>query len=79
MFCGSADWMARNLYERCEVVFPVENSGLAERLGGILDAYLKDDTKARELGADGEYVRAKKSGAGFNAQEWLMNLNAEKA
>ena len=23
IFCGSADWMTRNLYERCEVVFPV--------------------------------------------------------
>ena len=78
VFCGSTDWMARNLHERCEVVFPVEDAGLAERLHGILEAYLKDDVKAREMKADGEYVRVKRVGAGFNAQEWFMAASAEK-
>ena len=77
VFCGSADWMARNLYERCEVVFPVDDVALAQRLNEILEAYLKDDVKARELQGDGQYVRVKRRGDGFNAQVWLMGEAAE--
>ena len=32
IYCGSADWMPRNLVERCEVVFPVQDAALAKRL-----------------------------------------------
>src|ERR1700744_2214206 len=32
IFSGSADWMQRNLYERCEVVFPVVDQSSANRL-----------------------------------------------
>ncbi|HZQ43130.1 MAG TPA: polyphosphate kinase 1 [Acidobacteriaceae bacterium] len=73
IFSGSADWMQRNLYERCEVVFPVLDVALANRLrNGILEAYLRDDTKARLMQPDGSYTRAQRKGAGFAAQDWLM-------
>jgi polyphosphate kinase len=76
IFCGSADWMPRNLFERCEVVFPVDDPGLAARLRDeILAAYLKDNTKARLLQADGRYVRAPKDGPAFSAQQHLMELS----
>jgi len=76
VFCGSADWMRRNLFERCEVVFPVDDPGLAARLRDeILAAYLKDNTKARLLQADGRYVRGPKEGATFDAQQHLMELS----
>jgi polyphosphate kinase len=76
VFCGSADWMRRNLFERCEVVFPVDDPGLAARLRDeILVAYLKDNTKARLLQADGRYVRGPKEGATFDAQQHLMELS----
>jgi polyphosphate kinase len=79
VFCGSADWMARNLYERCEVVYPVKDEKLALRLREeILGSYLKDNVKARVLGPDGIYSRAKVEGERFNAQEYLMGLSAEK-
>ncbi len=59
VFCGSADWMPRNLFERCEVLFPVDDPALAARLRDeILGSYLKDNVKARLLRADGTYVRA---------------------
>ena len=46
IFSGSADWMQRNLYERCEVVFPVVDEPSANRLRNeILEAYLRDDTE----------------------------------
>jgi polyphosphate kinase len=76
LFCGSADWMARNLFERCEVVFPVADPVLASRLRDeILAAYLADNTKARLLQSDGRYIRAPRSGTAFNAQEHLMALS----
>ncbi len=75
VFCGSADWMPRNLFERCEVVFPVTQPDLSERLRReILGAYLADNVKARELQSSGEYVRAAKQGPVFAAQDYLMGL-----
>jgi polyphosphate kinase len=77
IFCGSADWMARNLYERCEVVYPVADEHLAKRLHTeILGAYLKDNVKARILGPDGNYTRVTQDGEPFSAQDHLMALSA---
>ena len=79
VFCGSADWMTRNLYERCEVVFPVQDVKLAARVSDeILGSYLRDNVKARLLQADGDYVRVKQKGEPFSAQNYFMELaNAE--
>ncbi|NYF51589.1 polyphosphate kinase 1 [Tunturiibacter gelidoferens] len=75
VYCGSADWMPRNLIERCEVVFPVAQPDLHKRLREeILAAYLADNTKARLLRSDGEYERAPKTGAPFSAQNYLMGV-----
>jgi polyphosphate kinase len=75
LFCGSADWMPRNLVERSEAVFPVNDPALSERLSNeILAAYLADNTKARLLQPDGCYLRAPQIGPAFNAQEHLMQL-----
>ena len=75
MYCGSADWMPRNLVERCEVLFPVAQPDLHKRLRDeILTAYLADNTKARLLQSDGEYVRAPKGDAPFSAQDYMIRL-----
>ncbi len=75
VFCGSADWMQRNLFERCEVVYPVTQPDLMKRLREeILAAYLADNSKARLLGANGEYRRAPLIGPPFSAQDFLMQL-----
>jgi polyphosphate kinase len=75
IYCGSADWMPRNLVERCEVQFPVAQADLHKRLRDeILAAYLADNTKARLLQPDGEYVRAPRVGEPFSAQEYLMRV-----
>jgi polyphosphate kinase len=80
VFCGSADWMPRNLYERCEVVFPVTEAALLHRLHDeILGAYLKDNTKARILQPDGSYIRATRQGPAFSAQEHLMAIASREA
>ncbi|MBZ5645646.1 MAG: polyphosphate kinase 1 [Acidobacteriia bacterium] len=87
MYVGSADWMPRNLYDRVEVVFPVRDAMLRQRmLDEVLRVYLSDTVKARLLQPDGSYVRAEQlltsrrkqaadlGPAGFNAQEFLIGL-----
>jgi polyphosphate kinase len=76
IFCGSADWMTRNLYERCEVVFPVVDPALKRRLyDEILSSYLRDNLKARLMGPDGSYERAPKTNPALSAQQYLMDLS----
>ena len=78
VYIGSADWMPRNLFERCEVVFPVRDPAVLARIHGeILPAYLADTVKARLQQSDGIYVRANKlmkDAQPFSAQEFLMQL-----
>src|ERR1700677_1078277 len=75
VYCGSADWMPRNLIERCEVVFPVTQPDHHKRLREeILASYLADNIKARILQPDGEYVRAPRTGEPFSAQDYLIRV-----
>jgi len=75
VFAGSADWMPRNLHERCEVVFPVVDNVAKRRLRHeILECYLRDSVKARILRPDDQYVRLRPSAGDdpLSAQDWLM-------
>lgn len=77
VYLGSADWMPRNLYERVEVLFPLRDPDLKDRIcKEILPSYLADNRKARILGSDGVYTRAPRGGKGkgFSVQEHLMNV-----
>ncbi|HWG20410.1 MAG TPA: polyphosphate kinase 1 [Terracidiphilus sp.] len=78
IYLGSADWMPRNLFERCEVAFPVRDAAAMARIHDeILPAYLADTTKARLQQPDGTYLRAikaTKDAPAFSAQEFLMQL-----
>jgi polyphosphate kinase len=58
IFIGSADWMPRNFFRRIEVVFPVEDGNVRERIiSEILALPLKDTAKARIMKPDGSYAR----------------------
>jgi polyphosphate kinase len=58
LFLSSADWMQRNFFRRIELAFPIEDGVLRERLiAEILAISLADNAKARQLQADGTYVR----------------------
>jgi polyphosphate kinase len=78
IFLGSADWMPRNLFERCEVVFPVREPAAKARIHDeILPAYLADTVKARLQQPDGTYLRASKvlkDAKPFASQIFLMQL-----
>jgi polyphosphate kinase len=74
IYLSSADWMERNFFRRIEVCFPVLNRKLKKRvyLEG-LKAYLKDNTEAWEMDADGNYTRCTpKRRRPFSAQQFLL-------
>ena len=77
-YLGSADWMPRNLVERCEVAFPVRDPAAAARIHEeILPALLADTAKARLQQSDGSYLRANKvikDAPLFSSQDFLMLL-----
>jgi polyphosphate kinase len=92
IYIGSADWMPRNLYERVEVLVPLRDEMLRQRVRHeILDAYLADNRKARILLKDSTYIRAWQplhgtrnrrpptGAAAFSAQDFLINLAEGKA
>ncbi len=87
IYIGSADWMPRNLYERVEVLVPLRDEFLRERVRReILDAYLADNRKARILLRDAIYIRAWQpmhgkrnrrpptGAAAFSAQDYLIGV-----
>jgi polyphosphate kinase len=78
IYLGSADWMPRNLFERCEVVFPVRDPAARARIHDeILPAYLADTVKARLQQPEGNYIRASKllkDAPAFSSQDFLMKL-----
>ncbi len=58
VFVGSADWMGRNLDRRVETVVPVLDPTIAAMIcDEIIDVFVRDNVKARELNADGAYER----------------------
>ncbi len=86
VYLGSADWMPRNLHERVEVLFPLKNPLLRDRVvHEILAALLADNVKSRFLQKDGRYLRPWQSprgrskrpprgSAAFSAQDFLVGL-----
>lgn len=62
IYCGSADWMPRNLERRVEILFPIMDENLKKRVYGILETLLADTVKARILNSDGTYDRVDKRG-----------------
>lgn len=76
LWCASADWMERNLFQRVETAFPILEPTLAERV--FFESFtlaFEDNTQAWLLQPDGSYVQCvpgKKEKARA-AQERLMH------
>jgi polyphosphate kinase len=57
IYIGSADLMPRNLYNRVELLTPVENQANRDELTEVLDRAFADNTSTWELGGDGVWSR----------------------
>lgn len=79
VYASSADWMERNMFRRVEVCFPIENKTLRERVKQDLAWYLKDNTQAWMLSADGSYALPQMAAGEepFSAQQALLNELSE--
>lgn len=72
IYLSSADLMERNLDRRIELMFPVQEESAKNKLKAILEVYIKDNTKARELKPDGRYMYVnRRSKKPVHAQIWL--------
>jgi polyphosphate kinase len=77
IFVGSADWMPRNFFRRIEVVFPIEEPSLRDRISNqILATQLADTAKASLLNSEGVYQRpqVRKESELRNSQSEFMAL-----
>ena len=57
LFMGSADWMPRNLDHRVEIVFPIVDPAIREKVLHYLDVQFADNVNASILLPDGSYVK----------------------
>jgi len=64
LYCASADWMPRNLFNRVEACFPIEEKRPRDQIikFGLLN-YLSDNSQAWILQSDGSYKRARSGNA----------------
>lgn len=75
-YLGSADMMQRNLDSRIEVITPVRDPALSDRLKAILELELADNGGSWDLAADGSWRRRSPAPgeAQLVVQEEMMRL-----
>jgi polyphosphate kinase len=80
VYIGSADLMPRNLYNRVELLVPVEDPRVRAELLEALELSLADNTNAWTLSADGRWTRRSPAGAEpRSAQRELINHHLARA
>jgi polyphosphate kinase len=79
VWVSSADWMPRNLDRRVELMFPLIEDEIKNRVARHLEAQFADNQKARQLNPDGTYQRipAGRSGA-LRVQEYLYQQTLQE-
>jgi polyphosphate kinase len=79
VYIGSADLMPRNLYNRVELVTPVEDSRIRAQLLDVLDRSLADNVNSWVLGSDGGWTRRHPDGEPRRVQRELIELHEKGA
>ncbi|WP_058485975.1 RNA degradosome polyphosphate kinase [Defluviitalea phaphyphila] len=78
VYLSSADWMPRNLDRRIEILFPIEDKNLKNRLINILENILKDNMQTSIMNSDGKYSKInRRRKQAFNSQEYFGELAIE--
>ncbi len=77
---GSADWMHRNLHNRVELITPIRDLKLKEKLWEFITILLSDNRQAWILKADGTYIqRTPQSGEEeIGTHDTLMRRSLQK-
>jgi polyphosphate kinase len=79
LYIGSADLMPRNLYNRVELLTPVDDPRLCAELSDVLDICFADDTHAWVLAEDGSWTRRTPDGDPEEAQRRLIERHVARA
>jgi polyphosphate kinase len=84
IFISSADLMTRNTQRRVEVACPILDAGLKDRIFGMFEGLLRDNTQSWEQFSDGRYVSRYQPGTDLiiNSQELFTQearINASRA
>ena len=73
VYLSSADWMDRNFFTRVEILFPLLNQGLKERVfAETIENYLKDNSESWMLQKNGRYNQRKSKKNSYSAQSKLI-------
>ena len=80
IYCGSADWMPRNLERRVEILFPLEEDALKKKAYHILEGELRDTLKASIMLEDGTYEKIDRRGKeAYSSQDAFVAEATEEA
>ena len=79
LYISSADIMTRNQTRRVEIAYPVDSPELKEWFHSYLELLLRNNTKARRLQPDGNYVLLDAGGAKVDAQDYYLQHPVELA
>ena len=82
IYVSSADWMPRNFHRRIELMFPIADEALRQRIDDeLLSNQLADNVKAWALKSDGTYDRVPKSEKDppIRSQQRCIELARERA
>lgn len=71
LYIASADWMPRNLERRVELMTPIMDENIAEKLYGILQLQISDNVNARVMLSNGDYERAKPEKSAIDSQKMM--------
>ncbi|MGZ5333421.1 MAG: polyphosphate kinase 1 [Solirubrobacterales bacterium] len=78
IYIGSADLMPRNLYNRVELLAPVQDPELQADLAQLLDGAFADNTDAWELHSDGSWRRRSPDGEPRSLQREMLKLHGAR-
>lgn len=73
MYIASADMMTRNTEKRVEIACPIVDNDIKKQIYDILTIMFKDNTKARILQKDGNFIKQKTEDKPINAQQYFMD------
>jgi polyphosphate kinase len=81
VYMSSADWMPRNFHRRVEVLIPILDASVRERITGNMDILFSDNAKTWELNREGKYLRhvAPAGAPVVRAQHRFTELARERA
>jgi polyphosphate kinase len=79
VYLSSADWMPRNFHRRVEVLIPILDPAVRDRVLANLALLFTDNTKTWELGVDGKYTRMPAGQPAVRVQARFMELARERS